>query len=584
MNRNLKCFVSVENVTEPLLGRPIQETLGLNVINVLEAACDRYGGNCNADDLLEIDKSKIGPVARVLSEEICHRDPGNDQEYAHEQRTELGEDTTEELDAALHNILRAAKVSGISSDGHTMMDRLLNTYRDVFKVNLVPGPPAKVAPMKVELLPNCIPFRAKLRRYPPEQREYLKRFTNKLIEYGFAKENHHAEWASAPLLVPKTGTKDYRTTFDLRMVNKATRPTTWPMPHIQSEILDFQHSTVFASIEFCAGYWQMPLDPALQNYNSFITSTGVFQPTRTLQGATNSAQNFQSRVEPCFQSLRSNFKAWFDDFALHAEDDHTLLRYLEAFFKIYRTHNLRISAKKSRLFNKSLRYCGYVIDKERVQCDPRRLSALPNGHEPTNVVELSQFVNCLQWMANFILSFSRRVAPLNRCLEKAYELSGKRTTKYVRDLSLQKLGWSARHSNAFTSLTLQLEEAVKLAHRDSKQAVCVYTDASEEHWASVVTQCNPHDLRNPLNMQIHQPLAFLGGSFNSTQRNWTTFEQEVFAVFMNFEKMDYMFTCENDIHIFTDHRNLLFVFSAHAIAPTLGRHVVNKVQRWTYSA
>ena len=33
-------------------------------------------------------------------------------------------------------------------------------------------------------------------------------------------------------------------------------------------------------------------------------------------------------------------------------------------------------------------------------------------------------------------------------------------------------------------------------------------------------------------------------------------------------------------HVFTDHRNLLFVFAPLALEPALGRHVVSKVQRW----
>ena len=32
--------------------------------------------------------------------------------------------------------------------------------------------------------------------------------------------------------------------------------------------------------------------------------------------------------------------------------------------------------------------------------------------------------------------------------------------------------------------------------------------------------------------------------------------------------------------MFTDHRNLLFVYALLAFEPALGRHVVSKVQRW----
>lgn len=36
----------------------------------------------------------------------------------------------------------------------------------------------------------------------------------------------------------------------------------------------------------------------------------------------------------------------------------------------------------------------------------------------------------------------------------------------------------------------------------------------------------------------------------------------------------------DDTHVYTDHRNLLYVFHPTALEPNLGRHVVSKLQRW----
>lgn len=37
---------------------------------------------------------------------------------------------------------------------------------------------------------------------------------------------------------------------------------------------------------------------------------------------------------------------------------------------------------------------------------------------------------------------------------------------------------------------------------------------------------------------------------------------------------------ETDVRIFTDHRNLLFVYAPAAFDVNIGRHVISKVQRW----
>ena len=79
---------------------------------------------------------------------------------------------------------------------------------------------------------------------------------------------------------------------------------------------------------------------------------------------------------------------------------------------------------------------------------------------------------------------------------------------------------------------------------------------------------------------MHEPLAFLGAPFKKAEINWSTFEQEAFAIYQVFKKLDYLFCDDQPTHVFTDHRNLLFIFAPVALEPALGRHIVGKVQRW----
>ena len=93
-----------------------------------------------------------------------------------------------------------------------------------------------------------------------------------------------------------------------------------------------------------------------------------------------------------------------------------------------------------------------------------------------------------------------------------------------------------------------------------------------------MTQCSPEELDKLSPDQLHEPLAFLGSQFKKAELNWTMFEKEGFAIFQSFDKLDYLLTSGRQAHVFTDHRNLLFVFAPLALEPALGRHVVSKVQ------
>ena len=435
--------------------------------------------------------------------------------------------------------------------------------------------------MRVRLQHGYRPIRVKARRYSGEQRAFLNAYVDKLKKMGFFEEMPTAEWQAAPLLVPKPGTKaGYRMTVDLRPVNSATIKESWPMPHLDSEVFDFSGSKCFASLDFVSGYWQLPLHPESYNSCGVITPHGVVISKRVLQGLANAVAFFQSSVEPLFSSLRDNLKAWLDDFSLHAVDEDTLLDKIEEFLRICQEKRLWLSAVKCKLFRKELRWCGRVISADGYKLDPTRLSGLREMGLPKTAEELAQFIYCCRWMSLSIPDFARRIAPLTGILEEAYKKSGKRTKKSIRKTALSSLSWGPQHEETFFNLQYSLKTAVTLSYPDPEKSICIFTDASERFWSGVVTQCNEADLNLPPSEQRHEPLAFLGSQFKGSSLNWSTFEKEGFAVFQTFEKLDYMLLGHARTHVFTDHRNLLFVFAPLALEPSLGRHIVSKVQRW----
>lgn len=279
-------------------------------------------------------------------------------------------------------------------------------------------------------------------------------------------------------------------------------------------------------------------------------------------------------------SNREHLLAWLDDFAVYAPNEARLLDVLEVFFHICKDKNLKISLKKSVFFATTIKWCGRLIDAHGVKMDPSKFQGLLDAEMPRTANELLEYVHCVAWMACCIPQFSQRVAPLSVLLETAYERSGKRTKKSVAKFSLAELGWNAEHAQAFNGLQQQLVHQVHTAHRNPALSLCVFTDASDDFWAAAVTQRNPAELSKPVDQQSHKPLAFLSGGFTHAQEHWSTYEKEAFAVVETFRKMSYLLACNNDVTVFTDHRNLLFTFNPLALEPSLGRHKVLKVLRW----
>lgn len=193
-----------------------------------------------------------------------------------------------------------------------------------------------------------------------------------------------------------------------------------------------------------------------------------------------------------------------------------------------------------------------------------------NGSIPINCGELREYVHYISWVQNGIPDHARMVAPLRDLIEKAYEKTGKRTKRSIKSISLSSLGSSEPRDNAFEKIQETLRQQVSLAHRNLDMHICIFTYASDRFWERIVTHCNSLEMDKTVIDQKDQPLAFLSGTFTKFEFGWTTFGKEGFAILQRFTRLDYMLLCEPLTRIYTDHRNLLFVFYRHYSIHPLG--------------
>lgn len=68
----------------------------------------------------------------------------------------------------------------------------------------------------------------------------------------------------------------------------------------------------------------------------------------------------------------------------------------------------------------------------------------------------------------------------------------------LRKITLHSLSWGARHTAALKAIKDNLRNAVELAFPKLKHVVCVYTEASEEVRAAVVTRTKEENLGIPI--------------------------------------------------------------------------------------
>jgi hypothetical protein len=227
--------------------------------------------------------------------------------------------------------------------------------KDVFRLKIGADPPASVKPLAIKLRDGAEPVRMSVRKYAPPQMKLSRDKMRELEELGLVYKNTGAEWTSPPLILPKTGPDHYRMTVDLRVPNALTKPTPWPMPNLQNELHDLHGSEVFATMDFCQGYWQIPLHKHSQDCQSFITPDGVYTPKRVLHGTRNATQHLQSVFVVMMDDIKSNIKVWLDYCLLHTKTEDDLLATLNFFLKKCQEHGLELHASKCVLFSSTVR-------------------------------------------------------------------------------------------------------------------------------------------------------------------------------------------------------------------------------------
>jgi Reverse transcriptase (RNA-dependent DNA polymerase) len=219
-------------------------------------------------------------------------------------------------------------------------------------------------------------------------------------------KNTGAEWASPPLITPKPEPDQYRMTIDLRVPNASTKTTAWYMPNLQDKLHDLHGSDVFATMEFCQGYWQIPLHKDSQDCQSFITQDGVYTPTRVLHGMRNATQHLQSVLFFMMDDIKSNIKVWLDDCLLHTKTEDDLLATLNFFFKQWQKYGLKLHASRCVLFETTVRYCERFITKDGVRFGPTNVEAMQAMQKPHKGADLVQYVAAVHLMRSAIPNYS----------------------------------------------------------------------------------------------------------------------------------------------------------------------------------
>lgn len=535
----VECLI-VDGQDEFLLGRDVLSMLGIDVDRQLELLVWSDGSD---DDDIDDDPA----VSRKDDDEIKE---------------------------AVEAMIARASDEGFPSERVDRLRTVIYMY-DIWRVNLGDDPPAKVPPLKIRLKSGAKPYKTKARKYPPELQRFLEDFNNTLESLGWVYENPDARWACPALPVKKAGgANEFRQTTDYKPTNAQVEPLVGTMPNLDVDLERVAGSLFFGLFDFIKGYWQLPLDEASQEILSYMTHRKIYTPRRVPQGCSDAALYFQATMERCFTSLLYyHLLVWIDDLLLYAKTLDEYLDKLAELFSLVNELGFKLSATKSSVFKKQVKWCGKLIDGSGVRHDPERIGALRALPYPSTAGELQQFICSTNWMRTSIIDYGRLVRPLQEKFDSVMAHTSKRTKRVASGIPIML---SAAELEAFDKLKDALAGSAMLASPKMEAETILVTDASDVGWSVIVTQVIDWKAQIPIHEQEHELLVCMGGTFTVAQRNWSVIEKEAYPIITACDKLSYLLMRPKGFRMYCDHRNLIHVF---APAQEIKKHVRGKLLR-----
>ena len=410
--------------------------------------------------------------------------------------------------------------------------KLLHQNSDIFSRGPYDIGQTHLQEHKIEIQENSTPVRMPFYEQNPQMRRETEKIMQPLLEKGVVKESN-SDWHSPVVLVRKAGSNEFRFAVDYRKLNKITKPQAYPIPRL-SDIFDAigeANAQYFTSVDMGKAFWQVPLEENSKKLAAFITYDGIYEfqtmPFGRLSGATAS---FQMLMMKLLRNIAWKYVlCYVDDIIIFSSSFEDHLQHLEEVFRRLRDAGLKLSPKKCFFAKQKLHYLGFVISKDGIEADPKKVEKILNLKPPKDAKGVKSLLGLTAFYKKFIPQYSQVCAPLFNLLKKN-----------------NKFMWSESAQNALDQLKIALTSAPVLAFPDMSREFILTCDASQSGLGYILGQIGDDSKEHVI--------EYSGRALQGAERNYTISELECLAVIEGVKAYKHYLSTDIPFTIVTDHK------------------------------
>ena len=294
--------------------------------------------------------------------------------------------------------------------------------------------------------------------------------TQEMLENGVIRRSS-SPW-SFPVLLVKKKDGTLRFCVDFRKLNEITKKDSYTLPRID-EILDsLGGMKYFSTLDLASGYWQIPILEQHREKTAFRTRSGMYEFNVVPFGLTNAPATFQRDMDLVLSGLNWEIcLVYMDDIIIFSENFDKHLEDLQKVFDRIRSAEMLIKVTKCSFCRKEIEFLGHIISAEGVRPNPKIVKSIQDAKVPQDVEEVQKFLGLTGYYRRFVNNYAKIAQPLSDKLKKG--------ATFAPDPNVD---------NAVATLKEKLTSPPILAYPDFKKPFILFTDASNQQIAGILSQ------------------------------------------------------------------------------------------------
>ena len=405
-------------------------------------------------------------------------------------------------------------------------------YKKLFAEELETGLPEHTHyDLEIEFIDGKQPGFSKLYPLNEAQLPVLREYIEDMIRKGYIRESKSS--VGYPVMfVPKKNGK-LRLCVDFRMLNAITVKDRTPLPLI-SELKDRLFGMkYFTALDLKGAYNLIRIKEGHEWKTAFRTKYGLFEYLVMPFGLTNAPAAFQRMINNVLREHLDIFVVcYLDDILIFSKTEEEHTEHVHKVLQTLQDAKLLVEPEKSKFHASEVEFLGHIISHNEIRMDPKKVSAVRDWKEPTNVKEVQAFLGFANYYRKFLKAFGKIAAPLTELTKKdktfVMGTQAKQAFRQIKELILS-------------------EPVLKMF--DPSRPIELETDASDFALGAQIGQRDDEGF-------LH-PIAFYSHKLHGAELNYPIYDKEFLAIVNAFKEFrHYLLGSKHQTKVYTDHKNI----------------------------